>query len=110
MHGTRGFTLIELVIVMAVAAILSALAIPSYSDYVLRSRASWEVLSEGYRQHCADPSFVNYFWTLRSMQSPLLMLAEASRNMTRARVLHSISTGYAGFSPFDNIKFNSHKI
>lgn len=66
-------------------------------DDVLRSRASWEVLSEGYRQHCADPSFVNYFWTLRSMQSPLLMLAEASRNMPRARVLHSISTGYAGF-------------
>lgn len=65
-------------------------------DDVLRSRASWETLSEGYRQHCADPSFVNYFWTLRSLQSPLLMLAEASRNMPRARVLHSISTGYAG--------------
>ena len=40
-------------------------------DDVLRSRASWETLSEGYRQHCADPSFVNYFWTLRSLQSPL---------------------------------------
>ncbi|MDQ3201361.1 MAG: GT4 family glycosyltransferase PelF [Pseudomonadota bacterium] len=65
-------------------------------DDVLRSRASWEALSEGYNQHCADPSFVNYFWTLRTMQSPLLMLAEASRKMPRARVLHSISTGYAG--------------
>ena len=65
-------------------------------DDVLRSRASWETLSEGYRQHCADPSFVNYFWTLRSLQSPLLMLAEASRKMPPARVLHSISTGYAG--------------
>lgn len=65
-------------------------------DDVLRSRASWEVLSEGYRQHCADPSFINYFWTLRSIQSPLLMLAEASQRMPRARALHSISTGYAG--------------
>lgn len=65
-------------------------------DDVLRSRASWEALSEGYRLHCADPSFVNYFWTLRSMQSPLLMLAEASRKMPRARMLHSVSTGYAG--------------
>ncbi|EPL03577.1 GT4 family glycosyltransferase PelF [Pseudomonas sp. CF161] len=65
-------------------------------DDVLRSRASWATLSEGYREHCADPSFVNYFWTLRSMQSPLLMLAEASRRMPRARVLHAISTGYAG--------------
>ena len=30
------------------------------------------------------------------MQSPLLMLAEAARDMPRARVLHAISTGYAG--------------
>jgi glycosyltransferase involved in cell wall biosynthesis len=65
-------------------------------DDVLRSRASWAVLSHGYRQHCTDPSFVDYFWTLRSMQSPLLMLAQASRQMPRARVLHAISTGYAG--------------
>lgn len=65
-------------------------------DDVLRSRASWETISEGYRQHCVDPSFVSYFWTLRSLQSPLLMLAQASRKMPRARVLHSISTGYAG--------------
>ena len=63
---------------------------------VLHSRASWEALSEGYRLHCGDPSFVNYFWTLRSMQSPLLMLAEAARRMPRARVLHAVSTGYAG--------------
>ena len=63
---------------------------------VLRSRASWETLSAGYLKHCGDPSFVNYFWTLRSMQSPLLMLAEAARDMPRAKVLHAISTGYAG--------------
>jgi hypothetical protein len=53
-------------------------------DDVLRSRASWEALSEGYRLHCADPSFINYFWTLRSMQSPLLMLAEAAQDASGA--------------------------
>lgn len=37
---TRGFTLIEMVIVMAIAAIVAAAAIPAYSDYVLRSRAT----------------------------------------------------------------------
>lgn len=63
---------------------------------VLGCRASWEALTEGYLKHCADPSFVNYFWTLRAMQSPLMMLAEEARDMPRARVLHSISTGYAG--------------
>lgn len=62
----------------------------------LHSRASWEEITSGYRKHCADPSFVNYFWTLRSMQAPLFMLAEASRRLPRARMLHSISTGYAG--------------
>jgi type IV pilus assembly protein PilE len=33
-----GFTLIELMIVVVVIAILSAIAIPSYSDYILRGR------------------------------------------------------------------------
>jgi type IV pilus assembly protein PilE len=34
----RGFTLIELVIAMVIASILAAIAIPSYSSYILRSR------------------------------------------------------------------------
>lgn len=34
----RGFTLIELMIVVAIVAILAAVAYPSYRDYVLRGR------------------------------------------------------------------------
>lgn len=38
MKSSKGFTLVELMIVVAVIGILSAIAYPSYSEYVLRGR------------------------------------------------------------------------
>ena len=38
MFKQRGFTLIELMIVIAIVAILSAIALPAYQDYTIRAR------------------------------------------------------------------------
>lgn len=46
-RAQRGFTLIELMIVVAIIGILAAIAIPQYQDYVTRSRWSDNLQSVG---------------------------------------------------------------
>jgi type IV pilus assembly protein PilE len=48
MRSARGFTLIELMITVAVIAVLTAIALPAYTDYVTRSK-----FAEAYA-HLAD--------------------------------------------------------
>lgn len=63
----------------------------------LYSQQSWELISELYEERCTDPSFVDYFWTARSMHAPIWLLAEIASKLIPARVYHTVSTGYAGF-------------
>ena len=40
MNNTKGFTLVELMIVIAIIGILASIAYPSYQNYVMKSRRS----------------------------------------------------------------------
>jgi glycosyltransferase involved in cell wall biosynthesis len=57
----------------------------------------WARLCEDYDARCPSTSFLDYFWTVRTMHRPLFTLAELARGAPRFRLLHAVSTGYAGF-------------
>ncbi|MFK7966296.1 MAG: GT4 family glycosyltransferase PelF, partial [Burkholderiaceae bacterium] len=66
-------------------------------DAFMYSKRSWEYVTENYYEFCTDPSFVDYFWTVRIMHSPIWMLMDITEDLIPANCYHTISTGYAGF-------------
>tara|TARA_R110002094_G_scaffold196755_1_gene169449 strand:- start:175 stop:666 length:492 start_codon:yes stop_codon:yes gene_type:complete len=54
----KGFTLIELMIVVAIIGILAALAIPAYTDYTIKSR-----VSEGASLSGAAKTGIEVYWS-----------------------------------------------
>ncbi|MBP6006061.1 MAG: GT4 family glycosyltransferase PelF [Rhodoferax sp.] len=65
-------------------------------EVFLHSQAAWEYLKKNYRRRCTDPSFVDYFWTIRTIHTPFWRLREVAVSCPKARIYHAVSTGYAG--------------
>lgn len=78
---------------------LSSMLLPStgfsHSQF-LHSKDAWEFISQQYLAHSTDPSFIDYFWNIRNMHAPLWQLEKALDKAPLTRVIHTISTGYAG--------------
>jgi polysaccharide biosynthesis protein PelF len=63
----------------------------------LFSELAWEEICRRYEASGKGRSFVEYFWTIRSMHAPLFVLARGVATIPLTRVVHVISTGFAGF-------------
>jgi glycosyltransferase involved in cell wall biosynthesis len=63
----------------------------------LYGKRSWDFTTEQYERFCTDPSFTDYFWTVRIMHKPLWQLARISESLIPVKIYHTASTGYAGF-------------
>lgn len=68
----------------------------SIKDFLF-SRQSWDYITESYRKNCPQISFLDYFWLVRNMHIPLYKVLSLINRLPKVKVVHSISTGYAGF-------------
>ncbi|MCX7905605.1 MAG: GT4 family glycosyltransferase PelF [Elusimicrobiales bacterium] len=66
-------------------------------EQFLFSKNSFKFIEEEYNKNCPDVPFIDYFWTVRSIHYPIWKIVEIAENLPDFKIIHSPSTGYAGF-------------
>ena len=61
------------------------------------SEAAWGQIVESYERTCPHASLMDYFWSVRNTHEPLMKLVRIARAIPASRLVHAVSTGYAGF-------------
>jgi glycosyltransferase involved in cell wall biosynthesis len=66
-------------------------------EHFLYSKQSWEFITQKYMQNCPDLPFIDYFWSVRNIHMPIWVISSVAETLPECKIVHSPSTGYAGF-------------
>lgn len=95
----KGFSLIEVMVVVAIVAILSAIALPHYDQYVFRAedehrRQQWQILQQQLNRHALQSG--SYQWVESSVTHQLEAEFSVKFEVLETGGFHLTATARAG--------------
>ncbi len=97
MERQQGFTLIELMIVVAIIAILAAIAIPAYQDYTIRAQVSESLsLMSGMKTAVAEYYQNRGTWPTTNAEAGMANVASIVGNYVVAATVSPAGNGVIG--------------
>jgi type IV pilus assembly protein PilA len=94
-HSQKGFTLIELMIVVAIIGILAAIAVPAYQDYTIRSRVGEGASLAGATKTAIDVAF-SETGSLGAIAQTAASLGLAQSTSYTGKYVASVAVGNSG--------------